>query len=181
MAKNALYLVMLCTLLAVGGAFAQDAPQPGQPVRVGLYLSPPFVAQEQGHFTGMAVELWESLAETQGLQTEYRTLPTVRALIDAAANGEIDVAVTNLTITQGRAQRIDFTYPWFDAGLRIMVSERQGTGFLEIVAGLRDSGFLRAYAWLAFVDEAASAPGAVRAIPRRRGHCCVTRRGVQAV
>ena len=156
MAKNALYLVMLCTLLAVGGAFAQDAPQPGQPVRVGLYLSPPFVAQEQGHFSGMAVELWESLAETQGLQTEYRTLPTIRALIDATANGEIDVAVTNLTITQGRAQRIDFTYPWFDAGLRIMIDEHQGTGFLEVVSGLRESGFLRAYAWIAFVVAAAT-------------------------
>ena len=156
MSKNALYLIMLFSLLVAGSSVAQESPQAKQPVRVGLYLSPPFVAREQGHFTGMAVELWELLAEAQGLQTEYRTLPTVRALIDAAANGEIDVAVTNLTITQGRAQRIDFTYPWFDAGLRIMVNERQGTGFFEVVAGLRDSGFLRAYAWLAFVVAAAT-------------------------
>ena len=83
--------------------------------------------QEQGRFTGMAVELWELIAGSLGMQSKYRPFPTVRALIDAAANGEIDVAVTNLSITQGRAQRIDFTHPWFDAGQRIMVNENQGT------------------------------------------------------
>lgn len=149
-------MVLLCILFAAGSSFAQEVPQREQPVRVGLYLSPPFVIQEQGQFTGMAVELWEAVAEAQSIQTEYRLFPTVSALIDAAANGDIDVAVTNLTITEGRAQRIDFTYPWFDSGLRIMVNEHQRTGFLEVVAGLRDSGFLRAYAWLAFVIAAAT-------------------------
>jgi ABC-type amino acid transport substrate-binding protein len=157
MAKNVLTLIMLCLLLSVGGAFAQELPDAKQPVRVGVYVSPPFVIEEKGGFTGMAVELWQALAAAQGLQSDYRAFPTVRALIDAAANDEIDVAVTNLTITQGRAQRIDFTYPWFDAGLRIMVDEHQGTGFLEIISGLRESGFLRAYAWIAFVVLGATA------------------------
>ncbi len=156
MAKNALYLVMLWLLLSVNGSFAQELREAKQPARVGLYVSPPFVIEENGHFTGMAVELWEALAKAQGLQSDYLSFPTVRALIDAAANDEIDVAVTNLTITQGRAQRIDFTYPWFDAGLRIMIDEHQGTGLLEVVSGLRESGFLRAYAWIAFVVVAAT-------------------------
>jgi polar amino acid transport system substrate-binding protein len=156
MSRNALFLAMLFSLLAAGSPLAQETPQAKQPVSVGLYLSPPFVMQEQGRFTGMAVELWESIAGPQGMQSEYRPFPTVRALIDAAANSEIDVAVTNLTITQGRAQRIDFTHPWFDAGQRIMVNEHQGTGFLDVVAGLRDAGFLRAYAWLAFVIAVAT-------------------------
>jgi ABC-type amino acid transport substrate-binding protein len=151
MVMSALRLAILGSLLAVGSSAAQEGPRAGQPVSVGLYLSPPFVIREQDHFTGMAVELWESIAGKEGFQSEYRTFPTVGALIDAAANGDIDVAVTNLTVTEARARRIDFTYPWFDAGLRIMVNEHQGTGFLEVVAGLRDSGYLRAYAWLAFV------------------------------
>ena len=156
MSKSALWMVLLCSLLAVTSSLAQEAPPAKQPVSVGLFLSPPFVMQEQGRFTGMAVELWESIAGPQGIQSEYRPFPTIRALIDAAANGEIDVAVTNLTITQGRAQRIDFTHPWFDAGQRIMVNEHQGTRLLDVVAGLRDAGFLRAYAWLAFVIAAAT-------------------------
>lgn len=156
MAKSALTLVMLWLLLSAGASFAQELPDARQPVRVGVYVSPPFVIEENGRFTGMAVELWQALAEAQGLQSDYRAFPTVRALIDATANREIDVAVTNLTITQGRAQRIDFTYPWFDAGLRIMIDEHQGTGFLELVSGLRESGFLRTYAWIAFIVVAAT-------------------------
>jgi polar amino acid transport system substrate-binding protein len=154
--KSALWLVLLCSLLAVTSALAQEAPQAKQPVMVGLFISPPFVMQEQNRFTGMAVELWESIAGALGIQSQYRPFPTIRALIDATANGEVDVAVTNLTITQGRAQRIDFTHPWFDAGQRIMVNERRGTRLLDVVAGLRDAGFLRAYAWLAFVIVAAT-------------------------
>jgi polar amino acid transport system substrate-binding protein len=154
--KSALWLAFLCSLLAVTSALAQETPQAKQPVMVGLLISPPFVMQEQNRFTGMAVELWESISGSLGIQSEYRLFPTIRALIDATANGEIDVGVTNLTITQGRAQRIDFTHPWFDAGQRIMVNEHQGTRLLDVVAGLRDAGFLRAYAWLAFVIAVAT-------------------------
>ena len=124
---------------------------PDRPIRVGVYVSPPFVMEKDGGYTGMAVDLWEALAAERGLQSEYRPFLTFRALVDATAAREVDVAVTNLTITQRRAQRIDFTQPWFDAGLRIMVSDERGAGFWDLVEGLRDSGHLRAYGWLAFV------------------------------
>jgi ABC-type amino acid transport substrate-binding protein len=156
MSVRALCLAVALILAAADSPLAQEIPPATEPLRVGLYVSPPFVMQEQGQFTGMAIELWEALAERLGLQTDYRPLPTVSELIDAAANGDIDVAVTNLTITQGRAERIDFTYPWFDAGLRIMIRDHQGTGFLDVMTGLRDSGFLRAYLWLALIVAAAT-------------------------
>lgn len=143
-------------LLFAGPVRAQEDPAPGRTVTVGLYASPPFVMEEGGRYTGMAVELWEALAHPLGLRTEYRMLPTIRALVDATASGEIDVAVTNLSITQGRAQRIDFTQPWFDAGQRIMVNERQGTGFWQVIDGLHDFGFVRSYVWLAGLALAAS-------------------------
>jgi ABC-type amino acid transport substrate-binding protein len=83
-------------------------------------------------------------------------LPTLRELVQATASGGLDVAVTNLTITQGRAERIDFTHPWYDGGLRIMIDEDRASGFWDVVAGLHESGFLRAYAWLALVILAAT-------------------------
>lgn len=143
--------------LAVPPLLAQDvnssaAPAVSEPVRVGLYASPPFVvAEEGGRFTGMAVELWESLADTLGLQTEYVELNTLGELTAASADGQVDVAVTNLTITRERAELIDFTHPWFDAGLRIMVGEDQGTGFGDVLNGLMKSGYLRAYGWIGLV------------------------------
>jgi polar amino acid transport system substrate-binding protein len=144
-------LAILANAVAVADLRAQDAPTEPQPLKVGLYLSPPFVIEDDGRYTGMAVELWEALAADLDLQSDYEVLPTFRELVRTTSAGDLDVAVTNLTITQERAERIDFTHPWYDAGLRIMINQDRGTGFREVVAGLHESGYLRSYAWLAFV------------------------------
>jgi polar amino acid transport system substrate-binding protein len=107
--------------------------------------------EADGEYTGMAIDLWEELADRLGVESEYRLMPTIRELVDGAASGELDIAVTNLTITKSREERIDFTHPWYDAGLRIMVDRTSPTGFWDVIGGLRSSGHLRAYAWLGFV------------------------------
>ena len=151
----ALMFFFLLSLIGHPVAAQEQPSAEPQALKVGLYLSPPFV-MEDDRFTGMAVELWEQLASKLGLQAEYQVLPTFRELVQATADGHLDVAVTNLTITQNRAQRIDFTHPWFDAGLRIMVNEEHGSGFWDIMTGLKDSGHLRAYGWLSLVILAAT-------------------------
>ena len=127
------------------------APDSPDQIKVGLYLNPPFVMKDGDGYTGMAVDLWEASAGDIGLESEYVVFPAVRELVDATAKGDVDAAVTNLTITKKRAERIDFTYPWFDAGLRIMINEDAGAGFWATVKGLNDAGFLRSYAWIALV------------------------------
>lgn len=147
-----LTLTVLVGLCAMASSRAQQAPPPTQPgLRVGVYVSPPFVMKQDGRYTGMAIELWEKIAAELGLRFSYEQVPTLRQLVDATASGNLDVAVTNLSITESRADRIDFTHPWYDAGLRIMVNKDQGTGFWDVIAGLRQSGHLQAYAWLALV------------------------------
>lgn len=138
-------------------AHAQDEETPetastaAETLTVGVYVHPPFVMEENGVFTGMAVELWEWLADRLDLESNYIEINTITELVDAVEVGTIDVALTNLTISRDRAERIDFTHPWFDAGQRIMVREAGGSGFWDVVAGLRESGHLRAYAWIGFV------------------------------
>ena len=130
---------------------AADADPTAQPLRVGVDLSAPFVMEEDGRYTGMAIDLWDMLAEALDLRFDYVEIDTFEQLIEATAAGEIDVAVTNLTITKGRAERIDFTHPWFDAGLRIMVNEERRAGFRDMMGGLQAAGHLRSYAWIATV------------------------------
>lgn len=152
-----LALIALISLAAIAASFAQEQTSPQQqPLRVGFYISPPFVMEEDGRPAGMAVELWEAVSGRLDLQSEYQNVPTIRELVQALADGELDIALTNLTITQNRAQRIDFTHPWYDAGLRIMVNQDQSAGFWDVIAGLRESGHLRAYTWLVLVILAAT-------------------------
>ncbi|UHD43801.1 transporter substrate-binding domain-containing protein [Aureimonas altamirensis] len=99
----------------------------------------------------MAIELWQWLAGQIGRESTYVEFSNVRELVDAAASGQVDVAVTNMTIIRERAERVDFTHPWFDAGQRIMVRENAGSGISNLIAGLNESGHLRAYAWIGIV------------------------------
>lgn len=142
-------IVVALFLLAPQQAEAQEAPvAAARVVNVGVHVSPPFVEKEGANFTGMAIDLWEAVAADLGLGSNYVEYRTIGELVRAAANSEIDAAVTNITITRQRAEHIAFTQPWYDAGLRIMVREEGSGGFRNVLEGLSDAGHLRAYAWL---------------------------------
>jgi ABC-type amino acid transport substrate-binding protein len=141
----------LLALVLWGSLLPARAQQHAEPLTVGVFVNPPFVIGEDGKYSGMAIELWEKLALELGRRFRYVEYETVRDLVRETAAGNVDVAVTNLTITEARAQRVDFTQPWFDGGMRIMIGTDRGTSFRGIVSGLSDAGFLKAYAWIAFI------------------------------
>lgn len=143
-------IVIMCALIlaACGVARAETTPEP---VTVGVYVSPPFVEEHNGRYTGMAVDLWEKVAANTGIHFNYKPYASFRDLVDAASAGEVDVALTNLSITRARMERMAFTQPWFDSGLRIMVENNEDLVLGDIWSGLGDAGHLRAYVWLACV------------------------------
>lgn len=147
-------LLYMLVALFVAAAHAQNIDinsdvEPGiGMVRVGVYVHPPFVIKEGGHYSGMAIELWEWLAEQHNLTSDYIEYNNIGALVDAIVSDRVDAGVTNITVTKERAEQIDFTHSWYDAGLRVMVYEDGSSGFVKVFRGLQDSGHLKAYAWL---------------------------------
>ncbi|MCR9089683.1 MAG: transporter substrate-binding domain-containing protein [Rhodobacteraceae bacterium] len=149
--KSLLWLTatLVATVSSVQSVSAQAADSS---IVVGLYESPPFVMfADDGTPEGLAIDLWTLLADDLGLDSEFTTFDTIRELTGAVESGRIDAAVTNLTISEDRIQRMDFTQPWYDAGLRIMVASEGVTGFRAIYNGLADAGHLQAYGWLLLV------------------------------
>ncbi|MFD1703382.1 transporter substrate-binding domain-containing protein [Methylopila henanensis] len=148
-------ITLLCAILAMASgsvsAQAQNETTPLQPLAVGVHVSPPFVVKDGARYSGMAIELWEATARPLGLAYSYREYPTFEALIAATERGEVAAAVSNLTITRDRVERITFSQPWYDAGLRIMIADDQGSGFWQVLGGLEKAGHLRAMAWLVFL------------------------------
>lgn len=144
-----------CLAFMSGGmwlpAQAAEPPPPAtseRELRVGVYVSPPFVERQAGAgFTGMAITLWETAARDLGWRYRYREVATYDALVEGLERGDLDVAVTNITVTQERAKRMDFTHPWYDAGMRLMVPKAHGSG--RLLDGLKEGGHLRIYAVLA--------------------------------
>ncbi|GHC61784.1 hypothetical protein GCM10010136_02550 [Limoniibacter endophyticus] len=127
---------------------AQETADSPSTITAGVYVSPPFVTKEGERYSGMAIELWEAAAKTLGRTTEYREYPSFEALISAIEAGEAEVGVSNLTITRDRAQRVSFSQPWYDAGLRLMIADKDTSGFWQVLGGLEAAGHLRAMLWM---------------------------------
>lgn len=120
------------------------------PVKVGVYMNPPFIMHDGTGYSGLAYELFEGVAQRGNLAPTFTAYETPRDLLQAASNGQIDVAIGNLTITRERLASVDFTFPFHDGGLRIMVASQSGVDFSNLWGELGDAGHLRAFAWLAF-------------------------------
>lgn len=146
----AIWLVLLVTM------FAGSRAQAVEPLSVGVLVSPPFVMTDGETYTGLAIDLWESIAPGIDRSFVYKEYKTFGELLKATSERRVDMAIANLTINQQRAQRVDFTQPWFDGGMRVMVSTENGSGFRGVLKGLYNAGFIKAYAWLALIVIVAS-------------------------
>lgn len=140
------FVLFLLTICAT--ANAQGPTQAPKPVQVGVYVSEPFVNNEGNSYSGMAIDIWQNIAERLNIASHYVEFQNYGALMRAVSEGKVDAAVTNLTITESRAEVADFTYPWFDAGLRIMVHTQAGTGWGDLVGHLGRAGHLTTYVWI---------------------------------
>ena len=104
--RISLFVFLGVLLTPMGSVSAQDTPTSdpataAQPLSVGVYVHPPFVMKADGGFQGMAIDLWQWLATQLELESEYVEFSNVGELVNATASGEVDVALTNMTVTNG--------------------------------------------------------------------------------
>ncbi len=128
--------------LALWGAAATGLAAPagtGQPqgeLTVGVALVEPFVMRGQDDaYRGLAMDLWDGVA--QDLGRKYRVVEYgLEDLIKAVQAGQVDVAVTALTVTSHREQIIDFSHPFYHSGLAIAVGDAETGGWQEVLRHL---------------------------------------------
>jgi ABC-type amino acid transport substrate-binding protein len=120
-------------------------------VRVGIEPEPPFaMADGDGGWTGISVELWQRIADQLGWQTKWVLLDNPGKQIEELAAGKIDVAVGALTVTSEREAAVDFSVPFFSSELAIATPIRSSSWF-SVLERLLSLDFLRAIGVLALV------------------------------
>jgi ABC-type amino acid transport substrate-binding protein len=62
------------------------------------------------------------------------------------SEGQAQVGVTDLFITSSRLKKIDFSQPYFESGLQVMVNSNRGAGLAELFRGLYEWGHMRIFA-----------------------------------
>ncbi len=80
----------------------------------------PFEFKQDGKYTGFDIDLWEAIAKEAGLK--YRLQPMdFNGIIPGLQTRNIDAALAGITIRDDRKQVIDFSDPYYESGLAILV------------------------------------------------------------
>lgn len=136
------FFALACAL--TGAATAQPSPDPRcSDLIVGVLVQAPFVEKTpSGEYTGFAIELWEEIARRTQTTFTYREYSTVPQILDAVSTSAVDLAVTDLTVTGERLERMEFCQPFYHSGLTIMINEDRRVSFTRLLDSLRSSGSL---------------------------------------
>jgi len=92
--------------------------------------------QETGEMIGFDMEIIAEVAERAGFDYDLQTMD-FNGIIPALQTGNVDIAIAGITITDEREQIVDFSAPYYDSGLRILVREGSDIDELEDLEGMK--------------------------------------------
>lgn len=128
--KAILPIVFSSFLLAACGdkpadSTATDASTPSTEMKtylVGMEASfPPFeLVDESGKIVGFDVDLMTAISDKAGFKVAFRNLPW-EGIFTALEQGDVDILMSGITITEERKQSIDFSESYFDTSNQIAV------------------------------------------------------------
>lgn len=113
-------LFALTFLLINSPLFAQSEISPEDTLVVGLAGTQPFVFADSFEDKGIAVDIWEELAERNNWNYKYKNFDTVDGALNSLRNSELDIVVGPISITSSRLEFLRFSQPFYNSSLAIV-------------------------------------------------------------
>ena len=125
----------LALALGLGSATAM-----AQTPSVNVVTDPSFVPfemmdQETGEMVGFDMDIINEVAKRAGFEVNLTTMEFA-GIIPAVQTGSQEIAIAGTTITEERAEIVDFSDPYYDSGLKIIV--RADNDDVETIEDLAD-------------------------------------------
>jgi len=143
MLKKAQIITSIIVLGVVLGALLWE------PVLKGLFVKKPLIEKlivgtdatyrpmeyfdDAGNFTGMDIDIAKEIASDLGAEIEFRNLAW-EGIFDTLQAGEVQMLISSITITPERAQTMDFSNPYFNAGQVVVTTADKAAG----IGGVED-------------------------------------------
>ncbi|MGI8911227.1 MAG: transporter substrate-binding domain-containing protein, partial [Rubrobacteraceae bacterium] len=124
------FTVAFATSCGSGGGGGQGGGEGGggEDISVASDIAyPPFEFEKDGEPTGFDIDLMNEVGKRAGFTPEYQNV-TFDGIIGGLANNQYDAAISSMTITPERAQRIDFSDPYFNADQSLLAPGDAGIG-----------------------------------------------------
>lgn len=130
--KQETYTFLIFVLCVLVFGFSNELKSKEKILTVGVEITPPCVMPSKDTYTGFDIELWEEIAEELGLEFSYK-VTDLKGIFKDLVEGNADVALSCITITNEREKIVDFSHHYLDSGLRIMVLNKRKFSLAESV------------------------------------------------
>ncbi|WOF17050.1 amino acid ABC transporter substrate-binding protein [Methanoplanus sp. FWC-SCC4] len=134
----------------------QTPAAPGEKViyKVGVDIpyQPFSMLDDEGNPTGFDVESIEWIAEDQGFSVEFKTIAWDGA-IPALQSGSIDIIISGMTITPERAEKINFSTPYWTVNQAVIAMDDSDATVDELMAGELTIGTHRGCTAAIWIDQ----------------------------
>ncbi|MGB8712070.1 MAG: transporter substrate-binding domain-containing protein [Onishia taeanensis] len=130
----------LLSSLALGLGMSTLASAADQPT-LDVVTDPSFVPFEMmdtdsGQMVGFDIDIITEVADRAGFDVNLNTMD-FNGIIPAIQTGNVDIAIAGITITDERSEIVDFSDPYYDSGLRIMVAaDNDSVSTIDDLAGM---------------------------------------------
>lgn len=128
-------IMSVCAVAALSVASADDASA-RDTLRVGTeptFAPFEFMDTQTREFVGYDIDLIRAIADKAGYDIKVINMG-FDALIPALGMGVVDVVAAGVTITEERAKRVDFTKPYYTAGLSMLVRKEDAAKYPDFKA-----------------------------------------------
>ena len=127
------------SLLAAGAlvlASHVSSPASAEPLKVGANIgNVPWEFQDaSGKFVGFEIDLMNEVGKRLGMEVTFTNIPFA-GLFAAVQSGQIDAAVSSITITPKRLLSVSFAQPYYDSDQSLTVKSDGGITNLAGMAG----------------------------------------------
>ena len=130
------------TATATSTTRAQARTIDARTLRVGVKVAPPFVSKRDDGYGGLAIELWEEIADERGWTFAYQEYE-LEELFEAVSSGSVDLGIGAITATAQREQRMDLSHPITSSGLGVAVQNQPTAGWLAVARSFFSVSFLK--------------------------------------
>ena len=134
----------LLIAMAWMGLSAGHAQQPDtKNLRVGVFMEDPFVMKMALGYEGFCIELWTRIMEQHDWKCSYTEFSNANEILEKIKRGELDVAVGPFYATSERAKWLDFSHPFHESGLQIMINTERHHTLGKLWRGLVEGGHIK--------------------------------------
>jgi polar amino acid transport system substrate-binding protein len=122
------------TLLSIGLSAALPASAADMKVGANIGNVPWEFQNEKGEIVGFEIDLAQEVGKRLGMNVSIVNIP-FNGLFAAVQSGQIDAAVSSITITKKRLESVSFAQPYYDSDQSLAVRSNSGVKGLEGMSG----------------------------------------------